>query len=54
MPIDRCVFFYECRACLSLLRPKFGDCCVYCSYADKRCPFVQDESPCPDGKQTGT
>jgi hypothetical protein len=48
MPLDRCVFFYECRACGLILRPKEGDCCVYCSYGDKRCPFVQDDRPCPD------
>jgi hypothetical protein len=48
MPLDRCVFFYECTGCGVLLRPKAGDCCVYCSYGDKRCPFVQDDTPCPD------
>ena len=48
MPLDRCVFFYECVACKTILRPKPGDCCVYCSYGDKRCPPVQDDCPCPD------
>jgi len=48
MPLDRCVFFYECRACGVTLRPKEGDCCVYCSYGNKRCPFVQDDRPCPE------
>ena len=48
MLTDRCVFFYECAACKVLLKPKPGDCCVYCSYGDKRCPFVQDGTPCPD------
>ncbi|MGE0705278.1 MAG: GDCCVxC domain-containing (seleno)protein [Vicinamibacterales bacterium] len=38
MPADRCIFFYECAACRSVFRPKPGDCCVYCSYSDKRCP----------------
>jgi len=47
MPLDRCVFFWECPACHRLLKPKAGDCCVYCSYADKRCPPVQDDRPCP-------
>jgi hypothetical protein len=49
MPLDRCVFFYECVGCRTVLRPAAGDCCVYCSYGDKRCPFVQDGTPCPDG-----
>jgi hypothetical protein len=48
MPTDRCVFFYECGGCGSILKPKSGDCCVYCSYGDKRCPFVQDATECPD------
>jgi len=48
MPVDPCVFFYECTACGAVLKPKPGDCCVYCSYGDKRCPFVQDDRPCPD------
>ena len=49
MPTDRCVFFYECDRCHTVLRPKPGDCCVFCSYGDKRCPFVQDTVDCPDG-----
>ena len=42
MPTDRCQFFYECPNCHSVLRPKPGQCCVYCSYADKPCPAVQE------------
>lgn len=48
MPLDRCVYFYDCKGCGVVLKPKPGDCCVYCSYGDKRCPFVQDDCPCPD------
>jgi hypothetical protein len=48
MPLDRCVFFFECPNCHAVLKPKQGDCCVYCSYGDKRCPFIQDAIPCPD------
>lgn len=47
MPEDRCVVSYDCPACGATLRPKAGDCCVFCSYGDKRCPFVQDERECP-------
>jgi hypothetical protein len=47
MPLDRCVFFYECAGCKTLLKPKPGDCCVFCSYGDQRCPSVQDDHPCP-------
>lgn len=42
MPTDACQFFYECTGCGTLLRPKKGDCCVYCSYGDVPCPPVQE------------
>ena len=38
MPTDACQFFYDCFNCKSVLRPKEGDCCVFCSYADTLCP----------------
>ena len=31
MPTDACQFFYECEDSRTLLRPKLGDCCVFCS-----------------------
>ncbi|MGH9478536.1 MAG: GDCCVxC domain-containing (seleno)protein [Terriglobales bacterium] len=42
MPLDRCVLSWQCGACQARVKPKAGDCCVYCSYGDKRCPPVQD------------
>ncbi|WP_422350870.1 GDCCVxC domain-containing (seleno)protein [Flagellimonas sp.] len=41
MPIGACQFFYSCANCGTLLRPKAGDCCVYCSYGSVPCPSVQ-------------
>ena len=38
MPTDACLYFYECTGCGRLLRPKHGDCCVFCSYGDVPCP----------------
>ena len=35
MPTEACQFFYECTHCKKILRPKPGDCCVYCSYGDR-------------------
>ncbi|NQY95478.1 MAG: hypothetical protein HRT43_15030, partial [Campylobacteraceae bacterium] len=32
MPTDSCLFFYECENCKTMLKPKSGDCCVFCSY----------------------
>jgi hypothetical protein len=42
MPTNACVYFYECPACDVLLRPKTGDCCVYCSYGTEPCPPIQE------------
>jgi hypothetical protein len=41
MPTDACQFFYDCKGCGALLRPKPGDCCVFCSYGDIPCPPIQ-------------
>ncbi|MFL6467072.1 MAG: GDCCVxC domain-containing (seleno)protein [Pyrinomonadaceae bacterium] len=38
VPLDTCVFFYECTSCRKLLRPLPGDCCVYCSFGSAKCP----------------
>ena len=46
MPIDACVFFHECTRCHTLLRPKPGDCCVFCSFGDVPCPPVQSSGDC--------
>ena len=44
MPTDACQWFYDCRHCGAVLKPKPGDCCVYCSYATVPCPPVQTGS----------
>jgi hypothetical protein len=41
MPIDACQYFYDCPGCGAVLRPKPGDCCVFCSYGSVPCPPVQ-------------
>ncbi|MEB2780563.1 GDCCVxC domain-containing (seleno)protein [Algoriphagus sp. C2-6-M1] len=41
MPTDACQYFYECKNCLQVLKPKAGDCCVYCSYGTVKCPSIQ-------------
>ncbi len=43
MPTDACQWFYECENCHALLKPKAGDCCVFCSYGDVPCPPIQQE-----------
>lgn len=44
MPTDACQHFYECTNCNEMLKPKEGDCCVFCSYADSKCPPEQQEA----------
>lgn len=46
MPTDACLFFYECERCKTVLRPKTGDCCVFCSYGSVKCPPVQMSQGC--------
>jgi len=48
MPTDACQFFYECENCKSILKPKEGDCCVYCSYGSMSCPSIQENAGCDD------
>ncbi|MDP3911210.1 MAG: GDCCVxC domain-containing (seleno)protein [Gemmatimonadales bacterium] len=38
MPTDACVYSYECPGCGRVLRPRPGDCCVFCSFGDVPCP----------------
>jgi len=46
MPSNACQWFYECQGCKVLLRPKPGDCCVYCSYGSVPCPPIQEGTDC--------
>jgi hypothetical protein len=41
MPDDACLFFWNCPGCGARLKPKPGDCCVFCSYGSVPCPPVQ-------------
>ena len=41
MPTDACQWFYECESCRTLLRPKSGNCCVFCSYGSNECLPIQ-------------
>lgn len=43
MPADACQFFYTCINCGQVLKPKTGDCCVFCSYGSVPCPPKQLE-----------
>ena len=46
MPTDACQWFYDCKGCRAVLKPKPGDCCVYCSYGTVACPPIQQGGSC--------
>jgi hypothetical protein len=46
MPRDACVYFYDCKGCGMRLKPKPGDCCVFCSYGSRPCPPKQEGGAC--------
>jgi len=46
MPLNACQYIYECENCHVLLKPKSGDCCVYCSYGSVKCPPQQIAAGC--------
>lgn len=50
MPTDACIFFFECPGCNELLKPKPGDCCVFCSYGTVPCPPIQESRACCAGR----
>jgi hypothetical protein len=41
MPTDACQFFYDCKGCGTRLKPRSGDCCVFCSFGSVPCPSIQ-------------
>ncbi|RDD60807.1 GDCCVxC domain-containing (seleno)protein [Ferruginivarius sediminum] len=43
MPQTYCLWVFDCPACGTRLTPRPGDCCVFCSYGDQRCPPKQAE-----------
>jgi hypothetical protein len=46
MPTDSCQFYYECCNCKTVLRPKAGHCCVFCSFGSVPCPPIQSSHAC--------
>ena len=46
MPTNACLWFYDCKQCGQLLRPKPGHCCVFCSFGSVVCPPMQLGTDC--------
>jgi hypothetical protein len=42
MPTDACQYFYDCKQCSAVLKPRKGDCCVFCSYGTVPCRPIQE------------
>jgi hypothetical protein len=42
MSTNACQWLYECEGCNTVLKPKPGDCCVFCSYGTVPCPPIQE------------
>jgi hypothetical protein len=38
MPVDACLYFYECTRCGAVLKPRPADFCVFRSYGTVTCP----------------
>jgi rubredoxin len=41
IPMDFCVYLYECTACRAVLKPNSGDCCIFCSFGTIKCPYEE-------------
>ena len=41
MPTEVCQLSYTCEKCSTVMHPKDGDCCVFCTYGDHKCPSKQ-------------
>lgn len=42
MPTEVCLISYVCEKCKSVINPKKGDCCVFCSYGTHKCPSKEN------------
>lgn len=41
LPTEVCQLVYKCEKCGENMHPKDGDCCVFCTYGDHKCPSKQ-------------
>ncbi|HEY8138937.1 MAG TPA: GDCCVxC domain-containing (seleno)protein [Methylocystis sp.] len=52
MALDSSQIRHDCAACGAALKPKPGDCCVFCSCGDVPCPPMQESRGCCGGETT--
>ncbi len=53
MPTQFCLIRYQCKNCSSILVPKEGDDCIFCSWGDTKCPSQQSEPAEPSSSTDG-
>lgn len=41
IPTDKCVLFLKCEKCGGTSTPTGDDCCIFCSYGDRKCPVSE-------------
>lgn len=41
LPTEVCLISYTCENCKIVLHPQNGDCCIFCTYGDQKCPSKQ-------------
>ena len=46
MPTDACQFVFDRKGCGKRLKPRAGDCCVFCSFGSVPCPPIQAGGCC--------
>lgn len=37
IPTNKCLIFYTCKNCKTLIKTPEGSCCIICSYTNKKC-----------------
>ena len=42
VPVNACVVRYPCPGCGGEVRPREGDCCVFCSWGADPCPTAPE------------
>ena len=42
LPLEYCLFRYNCDSCENTITPIDDDCCVFCSYGTHECPSIQE------------
>ncbi|MEZ4924249.1 MAG: GDCCVxC domain-containing (seleno)protein [Crocinitomicaceae bacterium] len=42
LPTEYCLLALDCDSCGETMHPKNGDCCVFCTHGDVKCPSMQE------------